>query len=162
MLLSAAMAEGQEGRGFRLEQLNDTLSVLMLTTDSTSDGWRLPYPVYRFATGDVDGDGREDALVGVVKSTRYYPEVARRIFIFKNYHGLVRSLWLGSRLGGILQDFCFAGGRVRSLELTADSLYVVAEYRWQQFGLGFERFLCRNTGRDEALAVYSSGIIGKR
>ena len=26
--------------------------------------WRLPYPVYRFATGDVDGDGSVDALVG--------------------------------------------------------------------------------------------------
>ena len=45
--------------------------------------WRLPYPVYQFQTGDVDGDGRADAMVGVVKSTRFYPEKARRLFIFK-------------------------------------------------------------------------------
>ena len=47
--------------------------------------WRLPYPVYQFQTGDVDGDGSEDAMVGVVKSTRFYPERGRRLFIFKKF-----------------------------------------------------------------------------
>lgn len=67
--------------------------------------FRLPYPVYRFCTGDVNGDGSPDALVGVVKRTRFHHEMGRRIFIFKQVDGKVRPLWMGSKLGGILQDF---------------------------------------------------------
>ena len=51
---------------YSIQQQNDTLFTLTLTTDSTADKWQIPYPVYRFCTGDVDGDGSEDALVGVV------------------------------------------------------------------------------------------------
>jgi len=143
------------GQKFALEQENDTLSFLTLRTDSTFDQWRLPYPVYRFCTGDVDGDGSIDAMVGVVKSTRYYKEKGRRLFIFKNYKGYVRPLWLGSKLGGILEDFRFKDGLIRSLERTTDGRYVVAEYRWAHFGMGFERFLAKNVAREEALIIFN-------
>lgn len=141
--------------GFSLVQRSDTLYALTLQTDSTSDHWDLPYPVYRFCTGDIDGDGSIDAIVGVVKSTRYHPEKGRRLFIFKNYHGLVRPLWMGSKLGGILEDFRFVNGKIRSLERTTDGKYVVAEYRWAHFGMGFERFLVRNVGKEEALNMFN-------
>jgi len=112
--------------------------------------WRLPYPVYQFQTGDIDGDGRKDALVGVVKTTRFYPELGRRLFIFKQIDGRVRPLWLGSKLGGILHDFRFADGCLLSLELTTDNLYVVAEYRWASFGMAFERFIVKGTDKETA------------
>jgi len=67
--------------------------------------FRLPYPVYRFCTGDVNGDGSTDALVGVIKRTRFHRDMGCRIFIFKQVEGKVRPLWMGSKLGGILQDF---------------------------------------------------------
>jgi len=51
-----------------------SIHYLILTTDSTCDRWALPYPVYRLETGDVDGDGNTDALVGVIKGTRFHPE----------------------------------------------------------------------------------------
>lgn len=140
---------------FSLQQRHDSLYVLTLATDSTSDQWQLPYPVYRIQTGDVNGDGSIEALVGVIKATRYYPEKARRLFIFKNYHGLVRPLWLGSKLGGCLQDFRFVDGRVRSLETTADDRYVVAEYRWSGFGMVLERYLAKGTGHDEATRIFN-------
>ncbi len=144
----------QAGEGFSLEHKNDTVAMVTLRTDSTLDRWELPYPVYRFCTGDVDGDGSIDAMVGVIKSTRYFKEVGRRIFIFKNYHGLVRPLWMGSKLGGILEDFRFKDGVVRALERTADGQYVVAEYRWAHFGMGFERFLAKNVGHEEAMQLF--------
>ena len=142
------------GEGFSREHKNDTVAMVTLRTDSTLDRWELPYPVYRFCTGDVDGDGSIDAMVGVIKSTRYFKEVGRRIFIFKNYHGLVRPLWMGSKLGGILEDFRFKDGVVRALERTADGQYVVAEYRWAHFGMGFERFLAKNVGHEEAMQLF--------
>src|SRR3712207_6912846 len=66
---------------YHLEHAGDSLSWLVLATDSAADRWQLPYPTYRLAVGDVDGDGRSEALVGVVKPTRYDSTVARRLFI---------------------------------------------------------------------------------
>ena len=51
-----------EENGFTLRKEHDSLYWL--------NDWRLPYPVYQFQTGDVDGDGSIDAMVGVVKGTR--------------------------------------------------------------------------------------------
>lgn len=143
-------ATGCQAQTFTLVKQHDSLYTLTLTTDSTYDRWALPYPVYRMDTGDVDGDGSTDALVGVVKTTRFYPEKGRRLFIFKNYHGLIRPLWMGSKLGGKLWDFRFVDGRVRSMEAMTDSLYAVADYRWSGFGLVFERFVARDIGHEEA------------
>lgn len=116
---------------------------------------RLPYPVYRYCTGDVDGDGKEDALVGVIKKTRFHREMGRRIFIFKEVNGKARPLWLGSKLGGILQDFKVVDGRVRSLEASSDSLYSVAEWKWKDFGLRFERFIIHRTDKKTATKIFS-------
>lgn len=154
--LTSVDAFSQERGGFSLEQKNDTLSILTLRTDSTYDRWELPYPVYQFATGDVDGDGSIDAMVGVIKTTRYFREKGRRLFIFKNYEGLVRPLWMGSKLGGILEDFRFIDGKIRSLECTTDGKYVVAEYRWEHFGMGFERFLLKNVTKEEAMECFEN------
>jgi hypothetical protein len=106
--------------------------------------------------GDVDGNGTTDALVGVIKRTRFRPEKDRRLFIFKNKNTLIRPLWMGSKLGGILVDFKYTkDGIVRSLEKTLKDEYVVAEYKWQGFGLGFERFLVKIVTREEATKVFN-------
>lgn len=142
------------GQTFSLVQKSDSLYLLMLITDSMTHQWTLPYPVYRMETGDVDGNGTVEALVGVIKATRFYPEKARRLFIFKNYEGLVRPMWLGSKLGGKLKDFHFYDGRVRSLESNAKGQFTVAEYRWDDFGMAFERYLIRDAGEAEARRIF--------
>ncbi len=142
------------GQTFSQVQKSDSLYLLMLTTDSMTHQWTLPYPVYRMETGDVDGNGTVEALVGVIKATRFYPEKARRLFIFKNYEGLVRPMWLGSKLGGKLKDFHFYDGRVRSLESNAKGQFTVAEYRWDDFGMAFERYLIRDAGEAEARRIF--------
>lgn len=154
-VLTVTAEEKADSAVFSLRQVNDTLHVLELSSKQQVNKWPLPYPVYQFQTGDVDGDGKTDAMVGVIKSTRYFPEKGRRLFIFKNYEGHVRALWLGSRLGGILQDFRFVDGLIRSLETTTDNRYVVAEYQWEHFGMGFRRFLAKNVSREEALQVFN-------
>ena len=111
-----------EAQSFELKKQNDSLYYL--------NGWRLPYPVYQYQTGDVDGDGSIDAIVGVIKATRFYPQKARRIFIFKQVNGKARPLWLGSKLGGILEDFRYVDGKIRALEQNGQGQYVVSEYKW--------------------------------
>ena len=140
---------------YSLETLSDTLSYVTLTTDTGTDRWRLPFPVYRMCVGDVDGDGSDDVLVGVVKTTRFDPVVARRIFIFKNHHGRLRALWMGSRLGGILEDFRFRDGHVVTLQSTTDGRYAVLEHQWRKFGLGALRFLATDVSLEEALAAFN-------
>ena len=137
----------REEQGFTLRKESDSLYWL--------NDWRLPYPVYQFQTGDVDGDGSPDALVGVVKSTRFYPEKGRRLFIFKQVNKKARPLWLGSKLGGILEDFRYIDGKVRALESTTDSLYVVSNYRWGGFGMTFDRFIIKGTDQQTALKYFS-------
>jgi hypothetical protein len=131
--------------------------VLTKTHDSLYylNGLRLPYPVYRFATGDVDGDGKADALVGGVKGSRYYPTPSRRLFIYKQVEGKARPLWLGSKLGGELCDFRYQDGCILSLEAMArgdseDSLFAVCRWRWKDFGPSFERFVCPPTDKKTA------------
>lgn len=163
--LRAATDDDQrsEQEGFTLKKEHDSLYWL--------NDWRLPYPVYQFQTGDVNGDGRADAMVGVVKSTRFYPEKARRLFIFKQIRSTaahskgeikVRPLWLGSKLGGILEDFRFIApsegdsmGRIRALESTTDSLYVVSDYRWESFGMKFDRYIIKGVDKQTAIKTFS-------
>ena len=137
------------GSSFTLRKVNDSLYWL--------NDWRLPYPVYQFQTGDVDGDGSEDAMVGVIKSTRFYPEKARRLFIFKQVNGKARALWMGSKLGGILEDFRFVDGKIRALESTTDSLFVVSDYKWDRFGMAFDHFVIKGVDQETAIKTFTQG-----
>ena len=181
-------------QAFELRKENDSPYWLGMKGGSKNDEWRLAHPVYQFQTGDVDGDGSEDAMVGVIKKTRYYP-MGRRLFIFKQINAkagmrrqegrirppltpptqegkqaqevstytrkLVRPMWLGSKLGGILEDFRFVApaegesiGRIRALESTTDSLYVVSDYKWSGFGMKFERFIIKGVDKETALQYF--------
>lgn len=117
--------------------------------------WRLPYPVYQFQTGDVNGDGSKDAMVGVLKATRFYPEKGRRLFIFKQVNGKVRPLWMGSKLGGILEDFRYVDGKIRALESTTDSLFVVSDYKWSSFGMKFDHYIIRGVDKETAIKYFN-------
>ena len=135
-----------KAQSFELKKQNDSLYYL--------NGWRLPYPVYQYQTGDVDGDGNIDAIVGVIKSTRFYPEKARRIFIFKQVNGKARPLWLGSKLGGILEDFHYIDGKIRALERTDDDQYVVSDYKWGGFGMAFDHYIIKGVNKETAIKTF--------
>lgn len=136
---------------FTIKQQNDTLWVLSLDSGGKVATWELPYQVYRFAVADVNNDGIEDALVGVYKHSRFFPEPSRRVFIFKNYHGLIRPLWLSSRLGGELVDFTVDGNHLRAIEvMSQEGDYVINDYSWQGFGMGWTKCVASFKTIDES------------
>ncbi|MBN1950006.1 MAG: nuclear receptor-binding factor 2 [Bacteroidales bacterium] len=140
---------GTPAEYFSLVQSNDSLYYIRIESDSApSMQWELPYPVYRFQTGDIDRDGSVDVLVGVIKATRFDPIPRKRVFIFKDCEGAVRPLWLGSQLGIPLEDFRFYQTRgepcVRIIGRENNGKYLVAEYTWQKFGLKFKKYILRH------------------
>lgn len=145
--LIALQAKGQT---FTLHHVNDSLSQLVMESAGERDVFRLPYPTFAFTTGDVNGDGTVDALVGVVKTTRFDCRMARRLFVFQQRGHRVRPLWLGSRLGGELADFSFKDGRVITLEQERDSTWFVGIYRWDHFGFVMTDCPLRHATRSEA------------
>ena len=64
-------------------------------------------------------------------------------------------MWMGSKLGGILEDFRFTEGKIRALESTTDSLYVVSEYKWSGLGMTFDRHIIKGTDKQTAIKTYS-------
>ena len=158
LLLALWLLPGKCGaQAFTLKKEHDSLYWL--------NDWRLPYPVYQFQTGDIDDDGSTDAMVGVVKKTRFHREMGRRLFIFKNYRGRVRPLWMGSKLGGQLVDFRFLEGAVPpsilALETGTNGRYAISTYRWEEFGMVFDHFIETNIDqKDTAYEKFHSFCIG--
>lgn len=60
-----------------------TNTLRLFADDSLSSEWPLRYPVYRFAVGDINEDGSDDIVVGVVKKTRRDSVSRKRLFIFQ-------------------------------------------------------------------------------
>lgn len=59
-------------------------------------------PVFRLRSGDLDGDGREELIAGVIR-----PDLGnqRRVYIFSLDERLIQPRWFGSRLSFRLDDF---------------------------------------------------------
>ena len=150
MLIAIFCSHNAHAQHFAINQKSDSLWVLTLSNESGKvvDSWQLPYPVYRFDTADIDADGSIDAVVGVFKSSRFFATPSRRVFIFKNFNGKVRPLWLGSRLGGELVDFAVVGNTIRAIENTEDG-YAVSNYTWKGFGMGFHSLVATSDNIDE-------------
>ena len=127
----------------RLETVNDsTWEVQHFIGDSLTDVWVLNHAVYQFDCGDLTGDGMPEILVGVIKATRYRPELDKRLFIFHLYKGRkIRPLWLGSRMGLPLIDFKVERDSIPAMvhtwERDTDGTTLERIYRQQGFGLKF-------------------------
>lgn len=130
-----------------LMQMMDTLNIIRhVKNDSVVSEWVLRYPVYRFVCGNLTGDGMPEIMVGVIKKTHYQKDVGRRLFIFKLHRGdFIRPLWLGSRVGQPLKDFCLEHDSVKSYihtwEYTFDGKDIEVAYEYKGFGLKFMNYI---------------------
>jgi len=151
-----------------LDRVSDTLNIIRVET--LKDGklmhasaYPLPYPVYRFDVGDVTGNGIPDIAVGVVKSTKFDPKLAKRPFLFKiNDEGDVRKLWLGSRVSQPLEDFAISKNstpaKVLTIERERSGKFLVAIYRYRGFGLEHNGYVKREISAEEAYELLKRSI----
>jgi hypothetical protein len=146
---------------FTLERRSSSKYLLLAAgKDGRQSRWVLPFPVFRFIQADLDKDGVAEALVGVEKKTRFDPVKRKRLFVFRWRHGAVRPAWLGSRMGGNLQDFRVvtdtAGVALQTMEAGArDGLYSVCLWRWGSFGPRFDKYICTALPCKEAVKIFN-------
>jgi hypothetical protein len=95
---------------------------------------------WKLAVADVDGDGRLEIIVGVYKSTRYFPVPHNCLFIYSWDGREARPKWLGSALSRPFVDFAFvevdgnAGQELAAMERKRDGRWRLALYSWNGFG----------------------------
>lgn len=95
---------------------------------------------WKVRVGDVDGDGRDEILVGVWKTTHFDPIYDNRLFVFSWTEMGLFPKWLGSRLSRRFLDFevvsADSGSRkdVVALETMPEGKTRMLRYRWQGFG----------------------------
>ncbi len=94
---------------------------------------------WKLMIADVDGDGRREIVIGVHKSTHYFPQPHNCLFIYGWDGRRAFPKWLGSSLSRPFTDFILAdldGGaeELIALEVTRDGKRCVAVYKWNGFG----------------------------
>lgn len=131
-------------------------------TDSTGSLQKrhieIPYPIYHFEVADMDNDGSDDILIGVIKSTKFDPEVRKRLFAYKIDRGYIRPLWLGSKVGQTLDNFKAIKRErktfIRTIERDGNNTYFVGEYEWEGFGLTWNKYLGERVSYEKALFLF--------
>lgn len=89
---------------------------------------------------DVDGDGRNEISVGVYKTARFHPVMAKRPFVYDWNKGALSPKWLGSRLSRPFDDYIFCDidedgmDELVSIELLSNGRKVINAYKWKGFG----------------------------
>jgi hypothetical protein len=150
----------------RLVEISSNNYKLELTTKDISGVLQkksidLPYTVYHFEIADIDNNGVNDILVGVIKSTKFDPIVRKRLFAYKIDQGYIRPLWLGSRVGRPLEDFkaLKQGDKtiIRTIEQGKDKNYYVGEYEWKGFGLSWIQYLGERITNEKASRIFNEG-----
>ncbi|MEQ1934524.1 MAG: hypothetical protein ABL962_11725 [Fimbriimonadaceae bacterium] len=90
---------------------------------------------WKVLSGDIDGNGKPDILVGVNKKTHNIKHRHKTMFVYEFDGKEVKPKWLASTLGRELVDFAAGTKRVYTVERLLKGGYAVAEYKWRGFGL---------------------------
>lgn len=95
---------------------------------------------WKMEIADVDGDGKKEMIVGVFKSTKFFPKPHNCLFIYGWSGEKGFPKWLGSSLGRVFTDYLFAdldgktGDELIALETTLEGKKSLAIYKWNGFG----------------------------
>jgi hypothetical protein len=96
--------------------------------------------------GDVDGDGRPEAIVALRKPARFDPVVENRLHVYHLIDGQCVPAWRGTRLVGRFDRIAVEGDRLLVQERMGGDRQRVAWYRWRGFGYAVERIVWQGRG----------------
>jgi VCBS repeat protein len=118
---------------------------------------------WKLKIADLDGDGRREIIVGVQKSTHFFPHPHHCLFIYRFDGRTVQPIWLGSSLSQPFIDFAFAkrehgaADRLIAVEITREGRRCVTAYSWN--GFGFTADWQRGSWKTARLLEPSAGMV---
>ena len=156
----AAGMQGQTRTGREIDLNHDgrvERIVLDPAQDSTLSVWKGKHRLWqgvpkrwkpwKLMIADVDNGGRLEIVVGLTKTTRFFPKPHNCLFVYAFDGKTVTKKWLGSGLGRPFTDFTFADtngdGKIEliALETLTTGRHCIGVYSWSGFGftLDWER-----------------------
>lgn len=132
---------------------NDFIFLLKDTNNQVLDRRLIRNNIYQFKIADVNSDSINDILIGVIKPTRFHRNADKRLFIYTIDDNKIIPLWLGSRVSQPLVDFTTVDKNntvIKTIEKEKSGNYLVAEYKWNKFGLKFIKYIKREINQNQA------------
>jgi hypothetical protein len=139
----------------KIEKLNKYKITINDSITGESDRIFTPYEIFQMETGDVNHDGKTDICIGIIKPTPFDPNLKKRLFIFQIERDYIRPLWLSSRLVRPLERFAIVKDNkglnmIRTIEQQDKDKYCINEYKWESFGMAFQRELANSLSYSKA------------
>ncbi len=100
-------------------------------------------PLFQLRTGDLNRDGSEEIFLGIIKKTKFDPEVKKRMFIFYVDSLRLRPLFLSSRLSSEILDFAASRrkkNQIVTIEKSDTNTFTIGLYGRLDFGFIFKGY----------------------